>query len=97
MKTKDERKVNREIRKFNRTLNADVFKDRFWVRQYQKARVENISYFLFELIDKEQPERNTIVPTWCTIYDYQRKIYEAMNDFIIKSNFWSKYRENTRN
>ena len=91
MKTKAEKMVNRRVRAFNRELRRDVFGDRFQVYQYQKARSDGMSWFLYELRDKEQPERNCIVHGWLNEFDFQRRIWEEMNDFIIYSNFWSKY------
>lgn len=90
------KKVNRNIRKLNRQLANDVFGNRFWARQYQKARGEDgIDYFLYELCDREQPERNILINGWlnywaiCSSY----KVWEAMNDFIVRSDFWSKYKK----
>lgn len=91
MKTSAEKKVNKLMRKFNRQLRQDVFGDRFSVHQYQKARNEGLSYFLYELIDKAQPERNHLIPGWLNEFDCQRRVWEEMNDFIVRSNFWSIY------
>ena len=88
MKTKAEKMVNRRVKAFNRELKRDVFGE---VRQLQKARVDGLSWFLYELIDHEQPERNTIVHGWLNEYDFQRRIWEEMNNFIVYSNFWSIY------
>ena len=92
-KSKIERKINKRIRDFNKDLKADVFGDRFWVRQYQKATVDGMLYFLYELCDREDPKRNYLVPGWFNQYEMLHfyKIWEEMNDFIIKSNFWSIY------
>lgn len=91
MKTNEERMVNRVVRQFNRELQDDVFGDRFQVYQYQKARYNGMSWFLYELRDKAQPQRNYIIPGWFNEFDFKRRIYEAMNDFIVHSDFWSKY------
>ena len=91
MKTKAEKMVNRRVRQFNRELQRDVFGGRFEVRQFQKARVDGLSWFLYELIDHEQPERNTIVNGWVNEFDFMRRIWTEMNDFIVYSNFWSIY------
>lgn len=90
-KSNDAKYVNRQIRKFNRELVQDVFADRFWIRQYQKARVDGMDYFLYELRDRVQPERNYVIPYWVNVYDASRKVFREMNDFIIFSNFWSIY------
>ena len=91
MKTKVEKKVNRRVRQFNRELQRDVFGGRFEVRQLQKARVDGLSWFLYELIDHKQPEGNTIVNGWVNEFDFMRRIWTEMNDFIVYSNFWSIY------
>lgn len=91
-KSNDAKKVNRNVRKLNRQLRADVFGDRFEARQIKKERAGGIEYFMYELIDHEQPERNVIVP-WESAFAIYRlnAIWIPMNDFIVKSDFWSKY------
>lgn len=89
------KKVNSNIKKLNSQLLHDVFGDRFWARQVQKARgVDGIEYFLYELCDREQPERNTIVH-WANYWEIcsSYKVWEEMNNFIITSDFWTKYWE----
>ena len=90
-KSTDVKKVNRMVRRLNKQLFADVFGKRFEVRQYQKARANDMDYFLYELRDNEDPSRNYIIPEWLNVFDATRKIYWDMNDFIVRSNFWSKY------
>ena len=96
MKTKDERKVNVNIKKLNRQLAADVFGDRFYARQVRKDRNDGITYYLIELIDREQPDRNKLCHGWLTAFEIYRfnKVWEEMNNFIITSDFWTKYRAN---
>lgn len=91
MKTVAERKVNREVRHFNKVLEKDVFGKRFTVHQVRKSRSEGMTWFLYELIDNEQPERNYLIPGWLNEFDYMRRIWEEMNNFIVYSNFWSIY------
>ena len=85
------KKVNKKIRDFNKELKKDVFKDRFWVRQCKKIKVDGLNFYLYELIDNLEPERNYIIPGW--IWDgstfFVGKIFENMNDFIVKSDFWA--------
>ena len=62
-KTKTDKKVNRVIKRINKELREDVFKDRFYFRQVEKARGEcNLQYYLYEMCDKLEPERNYIIP-----------------------------------
>ena len=91
MKTRAERKINKAAKHFNRDLKNDIFAGRFYIHQYQKARLNGISWFLYELRDREQPERNCLIPGWLTEYDFMRRACFEMNDFIICSDFWSKY------
>lgn len=93
MKLLEDRQVNRNIKKLNKQLREDVFGDRFYARQVQKGRGDGIMYYMYELCDREQPERNTIVP-WETAFGICKfnKIWQAMNDFIVSSDFWEKYR-----
>jgi hypothetical protein len=93
-KSKAEKKVNRIARKLNKELSKDVFGNRFWVRQYQKAKHYDMSWFLYELIDNEQPGRNYLIPGWLNEFDAKRRIYAEMNEFIVQSNFWSQYHGN---
>ena len=68
---------------------------RFEARQIQKGFGDGIEYFMYVLIDHEQPERNEIVP-WESAFAICNfsHIHIAMNKFIVESDFWKKY--NTR-
>lgn len=94
VKTLEAKKVNRCVRKLNRQLRADVFGDRFEARQIKKGFGDGIEYFLYMLVDNEQPERNEIVP-WETAFAICNfsHIHIAMNKFIVDSDFWKKYYE----
>ena len=93
-KTKEDRLVNHNIKKLNKQLSEDVFGDRFYARQIQKGRGDGIMYYMYELCDREQPERNKIIP-WETAFSiYQlNKVWVEMNNFIVTSDFWTKYWE----
>ena len=93
MKTKIDKKVNKKVRQFNKELKEDVFNGRFWVRQYQKARVDGVEYYLYELMDREQPERNKLVRGWLLGISpfFMSEIWDGMNTFIVKSDFWEQY------
>lgn len=92
-KSKIDRKINKKVRKFNKSLREDVFGNRFWVRQYQKATCDGLHYYLYELVDNLEPERNTVLNGWMLGEScfFMSEIWEGMNDFIIKSDFWAKY------
>ena len=92
-KTLGERKMLRKIREFNKSLEKDVFGKRFWIREYQKSRDGNMSYFLYELKDREDPNRDQVIRGWFNEFEYW-KVFEEMNNFIITSDFWEKYRAN---
>ena len=92
MKNIDDRRVNKNVRKLNKELQNDVFRDRFEARQYKKSRKEGISYYMYLLIDNKHPERNMIVPWESAFSIYQfNHIWLAMNDFIVSSDFWQTY------
>lgn len=94
-KTREAKKVNRVVKKLNKQLVADVFKDRFFIRQLRKTfGCDNVEYFQFELIDKEQPERNQITK-WYNSFEICHfvNIHREINDFIVNSDFWEKHRE----
>lgn len=89
------RKVNHRVRQLNKQLKQDVFGNRFWVREVQKQYNDGIYYFLYELRDREQPERNRIVKSgWLTEFALLKfnNLWLDMNDFIVTSDFWQKYR-----
>lgn len=94
-KTLMDKKVNKEARRLNRTLEQDVFKDRFSVRQFQKSKADGIEYYLYQLIDKECPERNKVIPKWFSCFEITKfnSLWIEMNDFIITSDFWDKHRK----
>lgn len=92
MKTKADKKVNRIARKLNKQLKEDVFGDRFWVRQVAKVRINGVSFYLYELRDRLEPERNTIIK-WENEFElitFNHLAFE-MNTFIVESDFWKKY------
>ncbi len=93
-KSLEDKKVNRMVKRLNKQLREDVFGRRFEVRQYRKSKTpEGIHYYMYQLIDNEQLERNEITH-WYSSFDLliMNPLYIEMNDFIIKSDFWSKYR-----
>lgn len=91
----EDKKVNRNIKKLNKQLRDDVFGNRFYARQVKKHKTDGIMYYQYELIDNECPERNTIIRGWLTAYEIYmfNRVWEAMNDFIVNSDFWQKYRQ----
>lgn len=94
-KTNLDKKVNRTVKAMNKTLKADVFKDRFWFRQIQKQKSDDgMQYYLYELRDRLEPNRNSIVSKgwiWGDSRFLVSDLWEAMNDFIVKSDFWHIY------
>lgn len=90
-----DKKVNRVAKKLNRQLQQDVFGDRFKVRQVRKTRgSDGIMYYLYELIDNECPERNYMYQGWISEFSmlHMNTLWIEMNNFIIHSDFWEKYR-----
>lgn len=87
-KTLEAKKVNRYIKKLNRSLQEDVFKDRFYIYQIQKSSENGVEYFRFRLTDKEQPKRN-YETCWFSSFAICKlnRIFWEINDFIIKSDF----------
>lgn len=92
MKSKADKKVNRVAKQLNKSLKRDVFGDRFWVRQIKKIKTNDVNYYLYELCDRLQPERNRIIP-WETDFALTTFCHLAieMNNFIIESDFWKRY------
>lgn len=92
------RKVKASVKRLNQSLREDVFGDRFSVRQTGQSVEEGITYYQYEMLDKEQPERNAVIRGWLTYWDIcsSHKLHMEINDFIIHSDFWTKYRQEAR-
>ena len=96
-KTKVHKKINKIVRIINRNLKEDVFGDRFWIRQIKKQKSDGMQYYLYEMIDRKHPERNSLVShgwLWGESFFLSADFYEAINDFIVRSDFWAKYQNN---
>ena len=93
MKNKSDKRVNQHVKKLNKLLKEDVFGYRFFIRQYRKARADNLNYYLYELIDNECSERNKVINEWLWEGDItcSNKLYIYVNNFIVTSDFWEKY------
>lgn len=93
---KIDRKINARVRSLNNQLKQDVFGDRFWVRQKQKIETDGIRYYLYELCDREEPQRNRIIDRgWLTDFSILtfQDLWLEMNSFIVTSDFWTQYNE----
>jgi len=93
-KSIEDRKVNREIKSMNRVLERDVYGNRFWARQFRKAKADGIEFYQYELCDRQCPDRNKVLEPW---YDFaeiiiSKKIFQEMNNFIAASGFWQEYK-----
>lgn len=86
------KKVNRRVRKLNKQLMQDVFGDRFWVKEVQKSYKDDIHYFMYELRDRKEPERNKLIG-WFTEFSLLtfNDLWLEMNNFIVTSDFWKTY------
>lgn len=94
MKTKVDKKINRIVKGMNKELKEDVFGDRFWLRQVKKQKGEDgMQYYLYELKDRIEPERDTLIRGWLWGHSVflRAELFDAVNDFIIRSDFWAKY------
>lgn len=87
-KTLNAKKVNKNIKKLNKQIQADVFRDRFYCWQLRKNFRNGVEYFQFKLTDKEQPVRNYITH-WFSAFEICKfyKLFEEMNNFIVESDF----------
>ena len=86
------KKVNCRARQLNKQLKQDVFGNRFWIKEVQKQYVNGTHYFMYELRDREQPNRNRIINEWYTEFSLLtfNHLWIEMNNFIITSDFWQK-------
>lgn len=95
MKSKDAKRVNRVVKQLNKSLTSDVFGTRFWLRQNRKSNTQGTTYYLYELCDRLQPERNKLVG-WYSEFEIIKfhPLHIEMNDFIVTSDFWVEYSKN---
>ena len=93
MKTKNDKKVNRTVRTLNKDLEKDIFGNRFWLRQYRKAKEDGVEYYLYELKDRIDPSRDRLTRGWLSAFSIItfHELAVEMNDFIVSSNFWENY------
>lgn len=96
MKNKQDKKVNKSVRMLNKNIREDVFGNRFEIRQVQKSRYTDcpeICIYRYKLIDYEEQKRN-YETRWYSCFEIcvLNKLWIEMNDFIVKSDFWYKYR-----
>lgn len=94
-KTKEDKRINKMVRNINKALAQDVFGDRFWIRQVRKTKGEDgLQYYLYEMRDRQEPKRNSLISAgwiWGGSFFLYADFYEAINDFIVRSSFWSQY------
>lgn len=103
-KRKIQRKVRACVRHINKQLQKDVFGDRFWIEivgNQIRPWSDNSgwdAYFGIAFHDRENPERDFFY--WYSphniiysgLFAGGRYMDSDLNDFIVKSDFWEKYR-----
>ena len=101
------RKVRACVRHINKQLQRDVFGDRFWIEivgNQIRPWSDNSgwdAYFGIAFHDRENPERD--FSYWYSphhiiysgLFAGGRYMDSDLNDFIVKSDFWEKYRNGT--
>ena len=92
MKNKADKKVNKIVRTINKQLAADVFEDRFWIRQAKKSRENDIKYYMFELRDRKQPFRNTLIRGWFSEFSF---LYNSIlsSNLLYDTDFFAKTKD----
>lgn len=87
MKTKIDKRVNKIIKKLNKQIREDVFGNRFYAHQLQKARLNGVSYYLYEFIDNENKDATLV--QWFNEFEIVQfyKPWRIMNDLIVESDF----------
>ena len=85
MSDKQQRRLNNYIKKFNKILANDSFLglDRFSVNQLDKRGRFDLGdrVYLLEVFDSKTCQCSTFI---VNDYDYRRKIFWTVNDFIIQ-------------
>lgn len=87
-KDKIDKKVNRKVKRFNKILREDVYKDRFYIKQWEKRKINDMHYYIYCLYDKKYPNRIHITD-WVSELEILKfnELEIRMNDFIITSDF----------
>ena len=98
------RRVRRTIRTLNKGLREDVFKDRFWL-EVENAHIvpydDNSgwdAHFYIVFHDRDCPNRDYgywFEPhfiVYSGMFAGGRHVDSDLNDFIVNSDFWEKYR-----
>ena len=103
-KRKIQRKVRACVRHINKKMRADIFGDRFWIEisgQEIRPWSDNSgwhAWFKIAFHDNEQPDRDFEKWYWGRSVLYSGLFAGGdhmdtdLNDFIVKSDFWEKYR-----
>ena len=94
---KTQKEVNKIIRGLNKELKEDCFAGRFEYRQIGRKYFNDddwySSIYKIEFRDNEDPSRNKV--GYYNKYDilYGWDFFNMMNDLIIESDFWDKWRD----
>ena len=82
MANKAQRKVNRWVRRQNKELAKDEFLglNRFKMSQVNRYHRGYETIYEFLILDLKTDEMETL---WVDNYNFQRKLFWGMNDFII--------------
>ena len=94
-KTNADKKVNRQIKAINRQIQSEgeVFGPRFSVRLLSKhgyPDAHDLHYYCIQFCDADQPQRDYVETFNQFEILISNKIWRAMNNFIIHSNFWKE-------
>lgn len=83
MATKIQRKINRFVKKFNKSLAQDAFLglNRFTINHICKDRLSGYdTMYKYEILDKKA---NKVEYVWVSNYDYENILFWRVNNFII--------------
>lgn len=83
MANKAQRKVNRWVRRQNKFLAEDAFLglNRFKMKQVNRYHRDYETIYEFLILDLKTNEMKTV---WVDNYNFVRKLFWEMNDFIVK-------------
>lgn len=101
---KKDKKIVHFVKVLNRQVRNDVFGERFYLRQIAKGAdvTRDNRYYDYEFVDNEDPKRNFKHRYWLSKHGTEisyaflcHQVAFDYNNFIIKSDFWEKYYNNS--
>lgn len=84
MADKKQRKINRWVRAYNKILAKDSFLglNRFYLKQVYRVGNDYDTIYVLQVYDRVTNESSQDIAV--SLFDYERKLFWACNDFIVE-------------